>query len=109
LRPQIAFVLFGTLVVLAIIVTFATMTRASKSYDRSKRRRAEAGPGVPCSTCRSSMHLIGVVDFKVDDGPSSTDSEAAASLGSSAGTLALEVHRCPTCRRLDLYLPPAAG
>ncbi|HEX2259946.1 MAG TPA: hypothetical protein VHJ40_09430 [Actinomycetota bacterium] len=109
MRPQIAFFLFGALVVVAIAVTFATMARASKGYDRARRRRAEAGPGVPCSTCRSSMQLVGVVEFKVNDTPDATDLQAAASLGSSRGALPLEVHRCPTCRRLDLYLPPAAG
>jgi hypothetical protein len=109
LRAQVAFVLFGALVVLAIIATFATMARASKGYDRARRRRAAAGPGVPCSTCRSSMEFVGLVEFKVNDEPEGLGGEVAAALGSSGGTLALEVHRCPTCRRLELYLPPSAG
>jgi hypothetical protein len=55
------------------------------------------------------MEFVGLVEFKVNDEPEGLGGEVAAALGSSGGTLALEVHRCPTCRRLELYLPPSAG
>lgn len=96
-------VLFTVLAALTVYVTFAVMGRASKGYDKAKQRRIDRGPAVPCSTCESTMEFIGLQEFALGD------LGAAADLGASDGALPLEVHRCPTCRKVELFLPPSAG
>ncbi|HVF12206.1 MAG TPA: hypothetical protein VNA87_03880 [Actinomycetota bacterium] len=85
----------------ALLFTFVVMTRASKGYDKAKQRRAAAGPSPACSTCRSSMTFVGLLDLQVSD-----ESAVAESLGASEGRLPLEAYRCPTCRKLETFLPP---
>ena len=97
-------VLFVALVAVSIYATFSTMGRASKGYDKAKARRAAAGPVIACSTCSSTMGFVGIqgiqlADFGVGD-------ELGAD---SKGNLPLEIYRCPTCRKVELFLPPSAG
>lgn len=96
-------VLFGVLAAFTVYVTFAVMGRASKGYDKAKQRRIQRGPAVPCSTCESTMDFVGLQEFALGE------QGAAASLGAVGGNLPLEVHRCPTCRKVELFLPPSAG
>ncbi|HVE75144.1 MAG TPA: hypothetical protein VND22_00060 [Actinomycetota bacterium] len=96
-------VLVGLLVV-ALVTTFIVSTRAAKSYDKAKARRQARGPELRCSTCQSTMDFSGVQEFQVA-GASGEDSK----LGVSAGKLPLEVYRCPTCRKVETFLPPSAG
>ncbi|HLF69565.1 MAG TPA: hypothetical protein VI541_01270 [Actinomycetota bacterium] len=91
--------LFAVLIVGAMLATFKIMGRASKGYEKARARRAAGGPAIPCSTCGSSMEYAGVNEFKVAPGPLSADTDS----------LPLEVHRCPTCRKVEMFLPPAAG
>ena len=86
-----------------MLTTFMIMAKASKGYDKAKKRRAERGPAVPCSTCGSTMTFVGLQKFNTQGGlldELATDDD---------GWLEVEVHRCPTCRKLELFLPPAAG
>lgn len=101
--------LFVALVVLAIMATFKTMTRASRGYDRARRKRVARGPQAPCPVCRSPMELMGIQEFRLGEAAMGVDKEAAAALGAVGQDLPLEVHRCPTCRKLELFLPPSAG
>lgn len=103
------FVLFGALILLAVLATFRLMARASKGYDKARRRRISAGPQAPCALCGSPMQLVGLQEFRLSEQASGMDEAAAAQLGAVAGNLPLEVHRCPTCRRLEFFLPPSAG
>ena len=109
MSPAAAFTLFGALVVLAVISTFVVMARASKGYEKARRRRVDRGPQTPCPVCRSPMELVGVQEFKLSEQAESVDAGVAARLGASGANLPLEVHRCPTCRKLELFLPPSAG
>lgn len=97
---NIALLSLVALVFGALLFTFVVMTRASKGYDKAKQRRAAAGPSPGCSTCRSSMTFVGLLDLQV------SESEVAESLGASEGRLPLEAYRCPTCRKLETFLPP---
>lgn len=103
------FVLFGVLVLLAVMATFKTMAKASKGYDKAKQRRIESGPQTPCPICRSSMGLVGVQELRLSDKATGIDKEVAESLGAMGTDLPVEVYRCPTCRNLQLFLPPSAG
>ena len=103
------FVLFGVLVVLAVMATFKTMAKASKGYDKAKQRRIESGPQTPCPVCRSSMGLVGVQEFRLSDKAAGIDKDVAEALGAMGTDLPLEVYRCPTCRNIQLFLPPSAG
>jgi hypothetical protein len=103
------FVLFGVLVLLAVMATFKTMARASKGYDKAKQRRIESGPQTPCPICRSSMGLVGVQEFRLGESAASIDKDVAQALGAAGTELPLEVYRCPTCRNVQLFLPPSAG
>ncbi|HEX2053578.1 MAG TPA: hypothetical protein VHJ78_07645 [Actinomycetota bacterium] len=105
----VIFVLFGVLVVLAVMATFKTMARASKGYDKAKQRRIESGPQTPCPVCRSSMGLVGVQEFRLSDNATGIDKDVAQALGAMGTDLPLEVYRCPTCRNIQLFLPPSAG
>ncbi len=93
----------GLAAVLAVYVTFSVMGRASKGYDKAKQRRIERGPAVPCSTCESTMVFVGLQEFKLGE------EGVGGELGAKDGMLPLEVHRCPTCRKVELFLPPSAG
>lgn len=95
--------LFGILAALTVYITFAVMGRASKGYDKAKQRRIERGPAVPCSTCESTMEFVGLQEFAV------REQGVASELGAVNGALPLEVHRCPTCRKVEFFLPPSAG
>jgi len=88
---------------LAAYLTFSVMGKASKGYAKAKERRIERGPAVPCSTCQSTMNFVGLQDFKV------AERGVAEQLGATGGNLPLELYRCPTCRKLEVFLPPAAG
>jgi hypothetical protein len=55
------------------------------------------------------MQFVGIQEFTVSAEEQGADPQVGAALGSAGGRLALEVHRCPTCRRIELYLPPSAG
>ncbi|MDQ4149750.1 MAG: hypothetical protein M3164_07180 [Actinomycetota bacterium] len=101
--------IFAGLVVGALLATFLIMARASKGYDRARKRRMSAGVTIPCSACGSSMTLVGIQEFMVGPGGMPADREVAEALGAAEGVLPLEIHRCPTCRRIELFLPPAAG
>jgi hypothetical protein len=103
------FVLFGVCTLFAILATFKTMGRASKGYDKAKQRRIESGPQTPCPICKSSMNLIGVQEFHLSDKATGLDKDVAQALGAVEQDLPLEVYRCPTCRNLQLFLPPSAG
>ena len=93
----------GIAALLSIYVTFAVMGRASKGYAKARQRRVERGPAVPCSTCQSSMEFVGLQEFRMADEGSASD------LGAIKGALPIEVHKCPTCRKMELFLPPSAG
>ena len=103
------FVLFAVLVLLAVLTTFKTMARASKGYDKAKQRRLESGPRTPCPVCRSSMGLVGVQEFRLSERATDLDKDVAQALGAVGTDLPLEVYRCPTCRNVQLFLPPSAG
>lgn len=103
------FGLLGVLFALSLLATFKTMSKASKGYDRAKKRRIDRGPQTPCPICRSNMELVGVQEFRLSDKAEGVDKAVAESLGATGTDLPLEVHRCPTCRNLELFLPPAAG
>ena len=103
------FVLFGVLTLLAVLATFKTMAKASRSYDRAKQRRISSGPQTPCPVCRSPMQLVGVQEFRLSEKANDLDRDVAQALGAISRDLALEVYRCPTCRNLQLFLPPSAG
>ncbi|HVL50902.1 MAG TPA: hypothetical protein VM754_05320 [Actinomycetota bacterium] len=103
------FVLFGVLTLLAVLATFKTMARASKGYDKAKQRRIDSGPQTPCPVCRSSMNLVGVQEFRLSEKANDLDKDVAQALGAVGTDLPLEVYRCPTCRNLQLFLPPSAG
>jgi hypothetical protein len=105
MRSQIWIGLFAVLMLFAVVATFRTMGKASRGYDRARQRRVAAGPGTPCSTCASPLKLVGVADFRVTP----ADAAVAEALGVLDGSAALEVHRCPTCRKVELFLPPSAG
>lgn len=98
LQAVVLIVVFGLFVLAGLLVTFLVMGRASKGYAKAKERRAVRGPVIACSTCGSTMQFVGLQEFNLGDGPISTG--AASSL---------EVYRCPTCRKVELFLPPAAG
>ena len=102
-------VLFGVLTLLAVLATFKTMARASKGYDKAKQRRIDSGPQTPCPVCRSSMNLVGVQEFRLSEKANDLDKDVAQALGAVGTDLPLEVYRCPTCRNLQLFLPPSAG
>ncbi|MEO7803393.1 MAG: hypothetical protein ABIS18_02865 [Actinomycetota bacterium] len=89
----VLFGVFGFLVLASVLVTFRVMGRASKGYAKAKERRIERGPVIACSTCESSMGFAGLQEFNLGAGPLAT---------------ALEVYRCPTCRKVEFFLPPAA-
>lgn len=93
--------LFVVLTVGSVIATMKVMGRASRSYEKAKQRRAADGPAVACSTCGSTMSYAGLQDFRVGDGPEA--------LGASNEQLTLEAYKCPTCRKVEFFLPPAAG
>ena len=103
------FTLFGALTLLGLISTFVIMARASKGYDKAKRRRVERGPQTPCPVCSSPMELVGLQEFKLSEQAEGADATVAARLGALGTNLPLEVHRCPTCRKIELFLPPSAG
>jgi len=103
------FVLFGVCTLFAILATFKTMGRASKGYDKAKQRRIDSGPQTPCPVCKSSMNLVGVQEFRLSDKATGMDSDVAQALGAVEQDLPVEVYRCPTCRNLQLFLPPSAG
>lgn len=103
------YVLFGVLTLVAVLATFKTMARASKGYDKAKQRRIDSGPRTPCPVCRSSMNLVGVQEFRLSDKANDMDKDVAQALGAIGTDLPLEVYRCPTCRNLQLFLPPSAG
>ncbi|CAN5868978.1 hypothetical protein BH23ACT12_BH23ACT12_03680 [soil metagenome] len=103
------FVLFAVCTLLAILATFKTMGKASKGYDKAKQRRIESGPQTPCPICKSSLKLIGVQEFRLSDKATGIDKDVAQALGAIEQDLPLEVYRCPTCRNLQLFLPPSAG
>ena len=103
------FVLFGVCTLFAILATFKTMGRASKGYDKAKQRRIESGPQTPCPVCKSSMKLVGVHEFRLCENATGMDKEVAQALGAVEQDLPVEVYRCPTCRNLQLFLPPSAG
>lgn len=89
-------ILLVALVVGAVIATFFVMARASKGYERARARR-EGGPPVRhCSTCKSQMDFSGLREI--------------APLGRSVPPeqMALESYQCPTCRKVEFFLPPAA-
>ena len=109
MSQAVTYSLFGALVAVAIISTFVVMARASKGYDKAKQRRVERGVQTPCPICRSSMELVGVQELKVREPVTAIDDRVAGKLGASGGNLPLEVHRCPTCRNVQLFLPPSAG
>lgn len=100
-------VVLAVLVVGALLVTFKVMGRASAGYDKAKRRRIERGPQPPCSTCGSDMAFAGLQDFKMGDGVLATGPTGPT--GTDGSELPFEVFRCPTCRKIELFLPPAAG
>lgn len=102
-------VLFGALILLAIVSTFKIMGRASKGYDKAKQRRIDRGPQTPCVLCQSPMQLVGLQEFRLSDQADGMDMPVATELGALNGNLPLEVHRCPTCRRVEFFLPPSAG
>lgn len=106
---NLIFILFGVLTLLAVVSTFKMMARADKSYGKAKQRRIDAGPQTPCPICRSPMNLVGVQEFRLSDKALTVDKEVAQALGAFGESLPLEVYRCPTCRKLELFLPPAAG
>ena len=102
-------VLLGVCTLFAVLATFKTMARASKGYDRAKQRRIDSGPQTPCPVCRSSMALVGVQEFRLSEKANDIDKDVAQALGAMGTDLPLEVYRCPTCRNLQLFLPPSAG
>jgi hypothetical protein len=102
-------VLLGVCTLFAVLATFKTMARASKGYDRAKQRRIDSGPHTPCPVCRSSMALVGVQEFRLSEKANDIDKDVAQALGATGTDLPLEVYRCPTCRNLQLFLPPSAG
>jgi hypothetical protein len=102
-------VLLGVCTLFAVLATFKTMARASKGYDRAKQRRIDSGPQTPCPVCRSSMALVGVQEFRLSEKANDIDKDVAQALGATGTDLPLEVYRCPTCRNLQLFLPPSAG
>jgi hypothetical protein len=108
-RPAFVFVLFGALVLLGVVSTFVVMARASKGYDKARQRRIARGPQTPCPICSSPMQLVGLQEFKLSEQAEGVDRPVAAELGALGGNLPLEVHRCPTCRKLEFFLPPSAG
>ncbi|MCA1840688.1 MAG: hypothetical protein ABR507_10550 [Actinomycetota bacterium] len=96
--------LFVGFVGLAVLATFRTMGRASKGYDKAKKRRAEAGPVIACSTCGSNMNFVGLQGLRL------AETGVGDQLGAdSTGNLPLEVFRCLTCRKVEFFLPPSAG
>jgi len=97
------FVGLGVAALLSIYVTFAVMGRASKGYAKARERRVERGPAVPCSTCGSSMEFVGLQEFRM------ADEGSAIELGAVQGALPVEFHKCPTCRKMEFFLPPSAG
>lgn len=103
------FALLGVGFAVSLLLTFKTMSKASKGYASAKKRRIERGPQTPCPICRSNMELVGLQEFKLSDKAESVDKAVAKDLGANGTDLPLEVHRCPTCRNLELFLPPAAG
>ncbi len=105
----VIFVLFAVLTLAAVLVTFKTMARASKGYDKAKQRRIASGPQTPCPVCRSSTNLVGVQEFRLGEKAKDLDSDVSRALGAIGTDLPLEVYRCPTCRNLQLFLPPSAG
>lgn len=86
-----------------LVVTILVMVRASKGYDKAKARRKAAGEDtVQCTTCRSWMVFAGIQEFSTG--------RISADIGSAPlQDLPLEVYRCPTCRKIELFLPPSAG
>lgn len=109
MRPAFVFALFGALVLIGIVSTFVIMARASKGYDKAKQRRIARGPQTPCSICGSPMQLVGLQEFKLSEQAEGVDRPVAAQLGALGANLPLEVHRCPTCRKVEFFLPPSAG
>lgn len=93
----------------AIVSTFIVMARASKGYEKAKQRRLERGPQTPCPICRSAMELVGVQELRLSERAEGMDARVASELGAVGEDLPLEVHRCPTCRNVQLFLPPSAG
>ena len=86
-----------------VVITILVMVRASKGYDKAKKRRADAGENtLQCTTCSSWMIFAGLQELSTG--------RISANLGAPAGDdLPLEVYRCPTCRKIEFFLPPAAG
>jgi len=93
--------LFVVLTILSVVATMKVMGRASRSYEKRRVARSADGPAIACSTCTSTMRFVGLQEFRVGDGP--------ALLGGASGQLILESYRCPTCRKVEFFLPPAAG
>lgn len=89
--------------VAALIVTFRVMARASKGYTKARERTEALGPAIPCSTCHSTMDFLGVSEFAAEG------EETLKGMGGGSGSVPLEVHRCPTCRKVEFFLPPSAG
>ena len=109
MRPAFVFALFGALVLIGIVSTFVIMARASKGYDKARQKRIARGPQTPCPICSSPMQLVGLQEFKLSEQAEGVDKDVAEELGAIGSNLPLEVHRCPTCRKLELFLPPSAG
>ena len=103
------FVLFAVCTLFAVLATFKTMGKASKGYDKAKQRRIQSGPQTPCPICKSSMNLVGVQEFHLSEKATGLDKDVAQALGAVEQDLPVEVYRCPTCRNLQLFLPPSAG
>jgi hypothetical protein len=106
-RPAV--LIFVALLALAVVSTFMVMARASRGYEKARQRRLERGPQTPCPVCRSPMELVGVQEFKLSEQAEGVFASSASELGATGTNLPLEVHRCPTCRKVELFLPPSAG
>lgn len=100
----IVIAVFAALALAAVVGTFLVMTRASRGYEKAKQRRVDRGPTIPCSTCKSWMGFAGLMSLKSGD-------EIAEGLGHDPRTKSwtVEVYKCPTCRKIEMFLPPAAG
>ena len=91
----LSFVVWGGLlaafVLLAIVMTFVVGARMNKRYENRRVARESQADVRHCTTCGSFMEFHGLKTF----------AEAAG------GKMDLELYRCGTCRKVEMFLPPA--